>query len=351
MTLLAVLLSVLSAVPAPAAPKGYDVLSEGARLHRLEEDKGAILYRRSDDAGRSWTRPVRVDKGRPAAYHFGAGDVRLAADGGALLAIWSATGDGPHDSGPLVVARSTDAGRSWTAAASPAGEGRAGRRYPALAGGGGRFVAAWIDRASNAKLLASVTEDAGATWSAPAVIDGDMCECCWNAAHASGGRVSVLFRDKDPRDMKVATSADGGRTWATKPAGPQGWAFNGCPHVGGALAGGDTLHALTWTGSEAEMGLHVGPVGGKQSRLGGPGAKHADLASSGPRLAAVWNEGGAAWAASSPDGASWSEPQRLSGAKSKAAYPRVVAAGGAFRAFWLEKEGEGPARLRETALP
>lgn len=338
------------ACAASAATTGLDVLAEGNTLHRLEGVDGAIRYRRSDDGGKTWSKPARVDAGRPKAYHFTSGDARLASDGGVLLAVWSASGKGPHDSGPLVMARSEDGGKTWQAAASPAGEGQAGRRYPALVGAGGRFTAAWIDRDGRSALLASVSEDGGKSWSKPAVLDGDMCECCWNAAHASGGKVSVLFRDKDPRDMKVASSSDGGKTWSTAPAGPSGWKINACPHVGGALAG-EAPHALTWTGREGAMGLHVGPVGGAQSRLGGEGAKHADLAASGPRLAAAWAEDGGIWAAVSEDGKAWSEPRRLSAEKKKVSQPRVSAAGAGFRAFWLEKDGNGPASLRDSFLP
>jgi hypothetical protein len=339
------------AATAAAQTSGFDVYADGATLHRLEGRGGAILHRRSGDGGRTWSAPARVDAGRPKAYHLTAGDMRVAAAGDLLLAVWSADGEGPHGSGPLVMARSEDAGKTWKPAASPAGKGKAGRRFPALAAAGGRFVAAWIDRSSNAKLLASTSEDGGRSWTPPAALDEDICECCWNTAHASGGTVSVLFRDKDPRDMKVASSTDGGKTWSIAPAGPQGWKINSCPHAGGALAGDAALHALSYTGREGAMGLHVGPVGGPQSRLGGENAKHADLAGAGGRLAAAWTEEGAVWAAVSEDGKAWSEPRRLSAEKKKVSQPRVSAAGAGFRAFWLEQEGDGPARLRETALP
>lgn len=338
------------AVNACAATTGLDLLSDGKALHRIEGVDGKVLYRRSEDGGKSWSRPARVDAGLPAAYHFQSGDARLATDGSVLVAVWSAAGEGPHGSGPLVTARSTDGGKSWQPAASPAGEGKAGRRYPALAGADGRIVAAWIDRDEKSALLASVSEDGAKSWAPPAVLDPAICECCWNDAHAGDGRLTVLFRDKDPRDMKAATSTDGGKTWTVAAAGPEGWKINACPHVGGALAG-PVPHALTWTGREGVMGLHVGPLGGQQSRLGGEGAKHADLASSGPRLAAAWAEDGAVWAALSEAGVSWSKPRRLSLQDKRVSQPRVSAAGAGFRAFWLEREGQGPARLAEAALP
>src|SRR3989338_3930047 len=113
----------LLAVAASAAPGGFDVYADGRRLHRLEGEAGkevALTYRRSEDGGKTWTAPVRVDGGRPA-YRFGAGDARVAAEGDDVFALWARPGKGPYGSGPLAVARSTDGGRSWSEAASPAG--------------------------------------------------------------------------------------------------------------------------------------------------------------------------------------------------------------------------------------
>ncbi len=289
-------------------------------------------------------------RGGPRHARFGAGDARVAASGATVLVVWSAKGAGPMGTGGLVVAKSTDAGRTWAAASSPSADGDFGRRFPALAAAGGVFTAAWLDRKSNAKVLASRSSDGGATWSKPALLDDDVCECCWNAALASEGKAYVLYRDKDPRDMAVAATDDDGKNWRSKPVSPFDWRFNGCPHVGGALAwSAGTLYSLVWTGKDARMGLYVAGGDGAPRRLGGAGAKHGDLAASGARLAAVWDEDGGVWFATSAGGAAWSSPRRLSETKARAAHPRVVAAGEGFRAFWLEKAGER--RPRGCATP
>lgn len=332
---------------ASAAPGGFDVYADAGRLHRLEAEPGAkvpLSYRRSDDGGKTWSAPVRVDGGRPA-YHFAPGDARVAAEGDSVYALWSTPGDGPHGSGPLAAARSTDGGKTWSPAASPSSGGKFGRRFPALTISSGIVHAVWLDRKSNAKVLASRSADGARAWSAPAVLDGDACECCWNSALAApGGAVYAMYRGKNPRDMNVAVTLDGGKTWS-KPAaaGAFGWGFNGCPHVGGALAaasGGPA--ALVWTGKDDKAGIYAhvsadGRTWAGSVKLGGPGAKHADLASSGSSLAAVWDDGGKIWGAVSPDGKSWPKPRVLSGASSESSYPRVVPAGKSFRVFWSEK--------------
>lgn len=346
----------LLAVTASAAPGGFDVYADRGRLHRLEGESGkevALTYLRSEDGGGTWTAPVRVDGGRPA-YRFAAGDARLAAEGDNVFVLWARPGKGPYGSGPLAVARSTDGGRSWSEAASPAGGTATGRRFPALAVSFGVLNAVWLDRETNSKVLAARSTDGARTWSSPVTLDGDACECCWNAALASGGgAVYAMYRGKDPRDMRTAVSRDGGGTWSgPATAGAFGWDFNGCPHVGGALAStGGGVHALVWTGKDDKAGLYAiaspdGRAWGKPARLGGPGAKHADLASSGSRLAAVWSDGGRIWGALSADGRSWSKPALLSGESAGASHPRVSPAGRGFRAFWVEKD-----RFADAALP
>ena len=78
-----------------------------------------------------------------------------------------------------------------------------------------------------------------------------------------GEQLAVLYRDKDPRDMALAVSEDGGVTWdRLGHVGAFGRGFDGCPHVGGGLgvtfAGSEQLlHAVVWTGKEADAGVHA----------------------------------------------------------------------------------------------
>ncbi|MBI5246210.1 MAG: exo-alpha-sialidase [Elusimicrobia bacterium] len=345
----------LIAATASAAPGGFDVYADRGRLHRLEGASGtevALNYRRSDDGGSTWTTPVRVDGGR-FAYRFGAGDARIMAEGDTLYALWSRSGTGPYNSGPLAVARSTDSGRSWQPAASPSDEASFGRRFPALAISSGVLHAVWLDRATNSKVLTSHTADGARAWSSPVTLDPDVCECCWNTALAVGdGAVYALYRGKNPRDMDSVVSRDGGKTWS-KPAtaGAFGWGFSGCPHVGGALAStARGIYALVWTGKDGNAGLYVfasqdGRTWKSPAKLGGAGAKHADLTSSGSRIAAAWDDGGEIWGAVSDNEKTWSKPRRLSGENGEASHPRVAASGEGFRVFWEEKDRLADAML------
>jgi hypothetical protein len=356
--------------PGGAADGGVtslDVASDAGELFllvgRSPKEGPSLWLRRSKDGGATWSPERRVDRGLPRPYRAGIGDARLLARGAVLTAVWSERGDGPMGTGPLVVARSTDGGLTWAAGASPdGGKGSFGRRFPALAQDGEDLHAVWIDRSDKAWLRYARSRDGGTTWSPPGSLDADMCECCWNAALAFGGRVFALYRGKGPRDMETAYSKDAGKSW-TEPsvAGRFGWKVNVCPHVGGALArGGDgKVHAVVWTGAEGVEGLHhvtwddSAGAWGKARPVGDPAARHGDLAASGRRLALVWDRGsktGGIHAALSEDGgATWSPP-RVVTKKGKGTYPRVVAVEGGFRVLWLDLDKQGDGLWRSEKL-
>jgi hypothetical protein len=232
--------------------------------------------------------------------------------------------------------------------------------------------------ASGKGLRYARSTDGGRTWSKNATLDPECCECCWNSLLTlPGGVVHVLFRDRDPRDMALVSSADGGKTWSTPtPVGSFGWAFNGCPHVGGALAASDdgkSLNAVVWTakggdavGVFALVGTMSNLGDGKSFalpvQLGGPQSSRPDIArGAGGRVVAVWDAyteatadqpgGNAAFAAVSTDaGRTWSSPQRLSTAGASATYPRVMPIADGFRVFWTQQEPGKPAALSSRVI-
>ena len=327
-----------------------------------------LRHQRSRDGGRTWSAPVRlpVEAGDLKGAHRG-NDPQVAAHGDRLVAVWTQPGTSPWGSGPLATALSADGGRTWSRGPNPADDGTTdGHGYADLAtDAAGIFYMAWLDgRDGGQGLRGAVSRDAGRTWSRNATLDARTCECCWNRmAAAEAGTVAVLYRDKDPRDLAVATSADAGATWARRgTAGAFGWAFDGCPHVGGGIAfdrGG--LAALAWTGEEDEAGLHAlrsadgGATWSAPVRVGSKTAHRGDLASSGDVLAAVWDDPvaakGAVLGATSRDGGRTWSPARALAAAAGAAQPAVAAVGpGRFLAAWIETAPGGEARWRSAPL-
>jgi len=353
--------------PTASGVHSLDVFTDGRALHLLvaEYSSGtnppALLYQRSADAGRTWSKPVRVDTGaKPPRSPSRGMDAQIAAVGKNLIALWGTHGEGYMGSGPMVTALSDDGGKTWRPGPNPADDGlNTGHAYADLASDSqGALHLVWLDsRDGKQGLRYARSTDGGRTWSKNLTLKKETCECCWNTLAVSGNTVHVLFRDKSPRDMAMVSSFDGGLTWG-KPAvaGGFGWEFQGCPHVGGGLAlplsGEGSLHALVWTGLAEKSGVYHlrstnrGTTWQPPQRIGPVDARRSDIAVRDRALVAaleiVADGESAVFAAKSVDGGvTWSAPQRLSASGVSASYPRVIAVRGGFRVFWTEAAPQG----------
>lgn len=353
-----------------------DVYVDGSRVHLLVAErppggKPHLSYLGSTDGGATWSTPAPVGRGEPTPDPVKRGaDAQIAAAGDRLVAVWTTGADTRFGRGPLATAISSDGGRTWQAGPNPADDGlMTDHAYVDLAADDrGAFHAVWLDgrggEAAGKGLRYARSTDGGRSWSANATLDERCCECCWNVIQTlPGGRVNVLNRNRDPRDMSLLASRDGGKSWDVPVAvGAFEWAFDGCPHVGGALAMGDAdgkdraapMVAVVWTakgGSELGVFALASADAGKSwevpVQLGGPNSNRPDVAFANGRAVAVWDafdhSGTATYAAESTDGGvTWSPPQRLSEAGAVATHARVVPTAGGFRVFWTEQRPGKP---------
>lgn len=357
--------------------ESLDVVVSGGALHLLlgnydsTTQRPALQHLRSTDAGMTWSVPVRVDAGAapPHQPHRGQ-DAQLAASGDRLVAVWTSPGTGFNGRGPMATAISADGGATWRPGPNPADDASQGDHsfVDIAADAAGTFHLVWLDARGTNKskgLRYASSKDGGRTWSRNATLKSDTCECCWNTlAVGADGSVHALFRDKNPRDMAVISSADHGARWSDPAkAGRFNWDFQGCPHVGGGLiARGASLHALVWTGATGQSGTYhlVSPDQGQSwsapQRLGDTDARRGDLASGGTQsLAAVWDrvadgESNVFAATSADGGKTWAEPRQISAKGVNAAYPRVVAIADGYRVFWTESVSGQPGVWRTAGL-
>src|SRR5260221_1106978 len=241
----ALLLVVAASSPVPVQFVGVQpqLAAIGQRVALVFGEGDSIYFAGSGDGGRTFSSPVAVPShGSLALGRHRGPRVALIGDAIVVTAIL-ATEKG---SGDLFAWRSTDDGRTWStpvrlnAVAAAAREGLHG-----MSGSGQLGAAVWLDlRAPGTHLRAAVSTDAGATWSDDRLVyespSGTICQCCHpSVVVSSTGDVSVMFRNAldGSRDLYLATSRDGGRTFepATK-LGTGTWKIDGFPMDGGRFA-------------------------------------------------------------------------------------------------------------------
>lgn len=385
------LASLLVAAPALAHEKGtggiesLDVYQEGPVISLLVgEKKGkdrSFTYLRSNDGAKTWEKPVRIKKtkfmGEIGAFARGS-DAQVATSMDRVVVVYTGVGS-KWGTGPLHSAVSFSRGKDWSEGPKPSdGAAPEGQSYIDLvADKVDHFHAVWLDgRDGKQGLRYAMSTEPFKGWGPTETLMKDTCECCWNEIHAPmAGGVEILYREKDPRDMAIMRGEQditGGwkkvgtrriESWKRQGVvGAFGWKFDGCPHVGGALASagkvaGEPLHALVWTGMNGKAGLYhlrsEKDVWSEPVRVGDESAKHADLAVNGERVAAVWDavvDGKKVVLASTTvdGGKTWAAPKTLSQPGEHATHPRVVQADGGFAAFWTASAKGKPAELRQS---
>ena len=170
--------------------------------------------------------------------------------------------------GDIRFARSTDGGKTFSQAISinsDAGGDPVGHAFQSLAvDRRGRIYVTWIDERNKsgedrgAEIWMSTSDDGGRTFSRDRRILADVCECCrTNIQVDSAGRHFLSYRmvpARGPayRDIVVASSTDGGKTFATTRVSDDHWDINACPVTGPALCVDkrDRLTVVWFTGGE-----------------------------------------------------------------------------------------------------
>ena len=343
----------------------FDAYASGSTVDILfvnnDGQAKTLHHQRSLDGGISWGATTDIDTGlTPIGVASRGNGPQVVAHGEHVAVHWSTDGVDRHGSGPMATAYSSDGGQTWTSGPNPAEDGtRRGQNFADMAADpDGTFYVAWIgshDGPARRALGVARSVDFGASWDYSQLADTSSCACCWNRIEAPRpGVARVLYRDHGIRDMALATTADGGRTWSLDGVvGEFGWAFDGCPHVGGGIATGgnsqaEQLHALVWTGHESKHGLYWvtsvddGARWSTPRRFGGDFARHADIGARGNTVVAAWDESRRIRISTSDDaGETWSETKALSRDGYVASHPLVLRTDDQFVVFWTERDADG----------
>jgi hypothetical protein len=192
--------------------------------------------------------------------------VRLLQNG-TVVAHWLLQ-DGPDpESYKLQLARSTDAGRTWSAPLQPHHDTvQTQHGFASLfqAPGAGLGLV-WLDgrtmnpdapeASGNMALRAAVFEVDGRQ-RPEMVVDSRVCECCPTAATATSEGIVVAYRNRDEdevRDIYVTRLVNGQWTPPT-PVHNDGWRIDGCPVNGPAVSARGRDVAVAWFTANYDQG-------------------------------------------------------------------------------------------------
>jgi hypothetical protein len=133
---------------------------------------------------------------------------------------------------------------------------------PAAAHGHGHRAMAEEDGLPPSEIRVAKSADGGRSFGPEIVVDTAPCPCCRTSLAVAGdGTVYLAWRKEyggDVRDVVVARMAAGGAAFsAPVRVHADGWVFPACPHAGPSLAvdAGGRLHVGWYTGKEDRQGL------------------------------------------------------------------------------------------------
>jgi len=289
--------------------------------------RGDIFYVRSADAGRSFSRPIRVNS--QAASAIVAGMVRgpqmaLGRNGRVHVAWMGSNVSEPKAPGghtPMLYARLNDGGDGFEPQRNVI------QKHPGLDGGGsiaadgkGNVYVTWhapTDIEAKAgeagrRVWISRSNDDGRTFDVETAADASpagTCGCCGMAAWADHhGRVYVLYRTASAgvnRDTRLLGSDDGGKSFKILAEHP--WPSSACMMSTPGFADGANAVAAAWETQKQVYFTRIDPAALKSAPPTAPpgdgSRKHPRLAVNGKGQALVawaegtgWNKGGAvAW--------------------------------------------------------
>ncbi len=283
---------------------------------------------------------------------------------GALHALWVVGKVVPGRRFPVSAlrhARSTDGGATWSEPATVTDDTLVfgSHNFHALhTAADGGVIAAWLDgRDGRSAAFLSRSDDGGRTWGRNVRISlGEACPCCRTAiASTADGSVWVAWRTVlpgDVRDIVVARSRDGGRTFGeARRVHADDWVFPGCPHAGPSLVADarGRLHIAWWTGAEGRTAAWYARADDGEtfgtprlvSALGTPQPVHVQLAVLGDTVLAAWDDdtgnGPQILTRRSIDGgATFTDAAALSASGQAASFPVVGLAPGRATVAWTQ---------------
>jgi len=318
-------------------------------------------------AGAGFSTPVRVNDRPGDATVRNENPPKVAVGpGNEIYVAWQ--NERERFKGSIRFSRSLDGGKTFSPAVDLNSDipGPAiGRGFQTIAQDArGKIFIAWIDQRNKAndRAMAEIwmaeSDDRGKTFSRDRKIVSNVCECCRLAmAFDSAGRIFLSYRSVPPtgpmfRDIAVARSDDGSKTFQSTIVNRDGWELNGCPTDGASLAIDSSGRVnVVWFTATGDVGrLYIASSADHGASFGKPAlldpgqkqAKHAHAVAVGDGLVlAAWDD-----VADRPI-VNWGiydlsmRSVRVIGSEKDATYPVVAASGKSLAVVAMQPERSG----------
>jgi hypothetical protein len=241
-----------------------------AHIHRANGSSNVMLRHSTD--GKVFSDPVRVNDREGDATVRNENPPKVAVSpGGEVYVCWA--NERAKWKGDIRFARSTDGGKTFSKAItlnSDAGGEPTGHAFQSVAiDKQGRIYVAWIDERNKragdrgAEIWMSASNDGGKRFSRDRKILSDVCECCRTNIQIDGaGHLFLAYRTVPAtgpmyRDIIVARSVDGGKSFTPVRVSRDNWEINACPVTGpGVCVGSDGRITVIWFTGGDRQGLY-----------------------------------------------------------------------------------------------
>jgi len=275
----------------PLSCRQPQLAADGDAVYLACAEANTISVSSSRDGGRTFGTLTTVARVRALSLGNHRGPrVAVAGDAVIVTAIAGMLGGGKD--GDLMAWRSADGGRTWSPAVKVNDiDGAAREGLHAMAARGSTVVTAWLDlRAKGTQLYASISSDAGRTWSRNVQVyqspSGTICQCCHpSLAITEAGEILVMFRNAldGHRDFYLARGKAGAFGPPQK-LGTGSWTLDACPMDGGGVgaSGGDIT--TVW---RREQTVYLAAPGQPESVVGNGVNPALAISARGPVVA--WN--------------------------------------------------------------
>lgn len=334
-------------------------------------DSAHVYAQQSADKGRTWSKPVAVNREDQAVLAHGESRPKVAVGPEGNVYVTWARGLGQRFTSHILFSRSTDGGKTFSKPRIVNNDRQViGHAFDSvMVGGDGKVLVAWLDGRDAAKakqegrafngstVYYTWSDDGGRSFRKDRPIAAGTCQCCrLQTAADRDGLPIVMWRhilEGGIRDHVLVKFQDWNQPGEMARVSFEDWKIDACPHHGPGLSVDPwgRYHAVWFSGEPQRGGLFYaysednGRSFSKPLRLGGQGASHPHVASLGDKVAVAWQEfdgqhNVVKTQTSGNRGAFFGEPAAVAQTEGAADAPFVLSDGQALYLSWqTQKDG------------